>query len=321
MPYSLSIIIISAALAFTMGFAIRRGNICAVAAVNHWISHKQTTHLRAFITAAAWAGVVLLPCAWLFPSVVILSPTYHPSEITFIAGVLFGFGAFLNGACVFGTIAHLSNGEMDYVGTLIGMFMGALLASLVPLHSESLHFINLSTPNALAICVWAAFVAIAFHDIDLRHRLIEEDDANAHSEGIWSPFFSMSVVGAAGGLLHATIGNWGYLTVLSHSADKLINPSLPDIDLQVFTATAALIFGAIVAARKTRKLKFRKPRLLPFFRKLAGGSLMSFSAAIIPGGNETLLLHGIPSLAPHALIAYAAILAALIVLFKLSHSS
>ncbi len=302
-----------------MGFAIRRGDICAVAAVGHWIKHKQTSHLRAFITAVAWAGALLLPSVWFFPGIVNLSPAYQPSEITFVTGVLFGLGAFLNGSCVFGTIAHLANGEMDYIGTLVGMFIGALLAQIIPFHSNSLYLVNLSTPNVLAICIWATFVAIAFHDIYLKHRFIASNDVNVPSGGTWSPFFSMSVIGATGGLLHAIIGNWGYLTVLSHGAAKLINPAQPDVALQVFTATGALIFGAIVAARKTRKLEIRIPKPLPFFRKLAGGSLMSFSAGIIPGGNETLLLHGIPSLAPHALIAYAAMLAAVIGLFKLSH--
>lgn len=299
-----------------MGFAIGRGDVCAVAAVNHWIRHKQTNHLRAFITAAASAGVVLLPSAWFFPSVVSLSPTYQPSEITLIAGALFGFGAFLNSACVFGTIAHLSKGEMDYIGTFIGMFIGALLASLVSFHPESLYFINLSRPSMLAICIWLIFITIAFHDIHLKHRSIESTDANVPLKGNWDPFFSMSVIGATGGVLYATIGSWGYMTVLSHNAAKLLNPSLPDVAIQVFTATGALFFGAIVASRKTRKLKLRKPSMLPFFRKLAGGLLMSFSAAIIPGGNDALLLYGFPSLSPHAFIAYAAMLAALAILFK-----
>lgn len=299
-----------------MGFAIGRGDVCAVAAVNHWISHRQTNHLRAFITAAASAGVVLLPSAWFFPSVVSLSPTYQPSEITVIAGALFGFGAFLNSACVFGTIAHLSKGELDYIGTLIGMFIGALLAPLFSFYSESLYFINLSRPSILAICIWSIFITIAFHDVDLRHRLIESTDINVPSKGIWNPFFSMSVIGATGGLLYATIGNWGYMTVLSHNAAKLFNPALPDVAIQVFTATGALFFGAIVASREIRKLKFQKPDVLHFFRKLAGGLLMSFSATIIPGGNDALLLYGIPSLSPHAFIAYAAMLAALAILLK-----
>lgn len=304
-----------------MGFAIRRGSICAVAAVNHWINHNHSVHIRAFITAASWAGIVLLPSAWLFPGVVNLSPSYLPSEATVIAGALFGLGAFLNSACVFGTIAHLANGEMDYIGTLIGMFIGALLSSLVTLHPGSLHLINLATPSVLSICILAVFIIIAFRDIDFKYCVIAPDNVNVPHTGIWSPCFSMFVIGTSGGLLHATIGNWGYLTMLSHSATALLNPSIAAIPLQVFTATGALICGAIVAARKTRRLKFRKLRILPFSRKLAGGSLMSFSAAIIPGGNETLLLHGIPSLAPHAIIAYGVMLVVLVGLFKFNQKA
>ena len=123
-----------------MGFAIGRGDVCAVAAVNYWINHKRTAYLRAFIVATASAGLALLPSAWFFPATVTLSQTYEPSGIMLIAGALFGLGAFLNGACVFGTLAHISKGEMDYIGTIAGMFIGAIFAPLVTSRTEGYFF-------------------------------------------------------------------------------------------------------------------------------------------------------------------------------------
>ena len=302
-----------------MGFAIGRGDVCAVAAVNYWINHKRTAYLRAFIVATASAGLALLPSAWFFPATVTLSQTYEPSGIMLIAGALFGLGAFLNGACVFGTLAHISKGEMDYIGTIAGMFIGAIFAPLVTSRTEGYFFLELSRPTPLALFVWMVFIAIAFHELALKPHAIKSDNFHTSSNRVWNPTFSMSVIGITGGLLYAMIGNWGYLTVLSHGAAKLINPYISDVTLQVFAATGSLIFGAFVAAWKTHRLKLRKPGFLPFFRKLVGGLLMSFSAIIIPGGNDALLLYGIPSLAPHAFIAYFVMLLVLVVLFKIRH--
>jgi uncharacterized membrane protein YedE/YeeE len=300
-----------------MGFAIGRGDICAVAAVNYWINHKQASYLRAFIVATASAGLILLPSAWIFPDIVSLSYTYQLSWMTFIAGALFGLGAFLNSACVFGTIAHLSKGEMNYIGTIAGMFIGALLAPIVTSRADGYYFVELSKPTAIALFVWLIFIVIAFHELAIKHYLIKSDDFSNTLNRVWNPTLSMSIIGITGGLLYALIGNWGYLTVLSHGAAKLVTPYIPDVTLQVFTATGALIFGAIVAAWKTHRLKIRKPCFLLFFRKLAGGLLMSFSAIAIPGGNDALLLYGIPSLAPHAFIAYFIMLSVLVVLLKI----
>lgn len=321
MQLSQLIIILAASmsLAFTMGFAIGRGDICAVAAVNYWINHNRASYLRAFIVATASAGLILLPSAWVFPDVVSLSYTYQLSWMTFIAGALFGLGAFLNGACVFGTIAHLSKGEINYIGTIAGMFIGALLAPLVASRTDGYYFVELSKPSTLSLFVWLVFVGIVFHELALKHYLIKSGNFISSSNRIWNPTLSMSVIGITGGLLYAIIGNWGYLTVLSHGAAKLVNPYMPDVTLQVFTATAALIFGAIVAAWKTHRLKIQKPCFLLFFRKLVGGLFISFSAIVIPGGNDALLLYGIPSLAPHAFIAYFIMLSALAVLLKIDY--
>ncbi len=40
---------------------------------------------------------------------------------------------------------------------------------------------------------------------------------------------------------------------------------------------------------------------------------MGFGAALVPGGNDVLILHAIPILSPHALPAYLAMLAGICV--------
>jgi hypothetical protein len=46
---------------------------------------------------------------------------------------------------------------------------------------------------------------------------------------------------------------------------------------------------------------------------LGGGLLMGIGTAITPGGNDVLILHQIPMLSPHALIAYPALIAGIAV--------
>jgi hypothetical protein len=44
-------------------------------------------------------------------------------------------------------------------------------------------------------------------------------------------------------------------------------------------------------------------------RGLGGGVLMGAGAALVPGGNDALVLHALPSLLPHAALAYTAMVA------------
>ena len=48
---------------------------------------------------------------------------------------------------------------------------------------------------------------------------------------------------------------------------------------------------------------------LSWVQNLVGGLLMGLGAAMVPGGNDVLVLHSIPGLSPHALPAYVAMIA------------
>lgn len=63
----MGILVLSTILAFVTGFAIKRGNICAVAAVHQWVVHRNAFHLRAFITGMCCSGLILVAIAWFFP--------------------------------------------------------------------------------------------------------------------------------------------------------------------------------------------------------------------------------------------------------------
>jgi hypothetical protein len=50
-----------------------------------------------------------------------------------------------------------------------------------------------------------------------------------------------------------------------------------------------------------------RPRRI-WLRNICGGLLMGLGVALTPGGNDALVLYGIPALSPHALPAFLALL-------------
>ena len=149
-------LLVSAFLAFVVGFCIQRASVCAVRATEQWVYHRRTSRLRAFFSAAAWSGIVILPLAWLLPRSAMLSEDAPVTWTVLAGGALFGIGAALNGACALGTVAQLTRGRTDYLATLVGIILGAMMAIRLRVHSEATIPSILSKPNWLG---WAALVA------------------------------------------------------------------------------------------------------------------------------------------------------------------
>ena len=125
MDTTAGLLLVSAVLAFVVGLCIQRASVCAVRATEQWVYHRRTSRLRAFFSAAAWSGLVILPLAWLFPGSAMLAEDAPVTWTVLVGGALFGIGAALNGACVLGTVAQLTRGRTDYLATLAGITLGA----------------------------------------------------------------------------------------------------------------------------------------------------------------------------------------------------
>ena len=108
-------------LSFLVGYAIRRGSICAVLATRALIVDRRSARFHAFGVAAAGAGAVVVPLHWLAPADVTLSAGYPVTVSVAVAGAIFGLGARLNNACVLGTLAHLTGGNLVFGFSVLGM--------------------------------------------------------------------------------------------------------------------------------------------------------------------------------------------------------
>jgi hypothetical protein len=74
----------------------------------------------------------------------------------------------------------------------------------------------------------------------------------------------------------------------------------------------SFVLGAIVGGLTAKRFRLLYPDLTGLGRRLAGGALMGIGAALIPGGNDRLVLVDVPSLHVHGILAYGAMAAAIL---------
>jgi len=308
-------------LAFVLGFATRRGGICVVAATDQWVTEHCADGVHDVVLAGALAGAVLMFCAWQLPEWIPLSQGYSISAVTLAGGALFGVGAYVNSGCAFGTLVKLSGGNTNYVGTVAGAVTGASLMSSVFVFSGEPAPSILAGRTELAILFLALFIVIVVHaawrayDCRRPHAAQETPDTQPATRDKWAPSLVIPIIGIAGVLLHATAGDWTYMAVLSRQAASILDPAFPGAAWPAVAGSAALFIGAIMAAVTSRTFKLHKMQSALAGRNFAGGMIMGVAAATIPGGNDVLMLYGIPSLAPNALAACATMIGTLAAIF------
>ncbi|MFO1140971.1 MAG: YeeE/YedE thiosulfate transporter family protein [Amaricoccus sp.] len=300
---------LAAAPAFVLGYAAQRASICAVRATEQWVTCRRASRLRAFFGAAAWSGAILLPLAWLLPSRAMLAADAPVTLAAIAGGALFGLGAWLNGACALGTLGHLTRGRTDYLATLAGFVLGALAAIRLGVHPGPAMRSTLAMPGWRGAVAWVAFAAAVLPAAvaglaQLRRRRL----------GLVTAF---ALVGVCGGLLNATAGPWPYTTLLANVAERIDIPGADAPPGIALLCLPAMLAGGATAAYRNGRFALAWPRAKPATAKLAGGALMGLAAMLIPGGNDALLLSGLPSLGRSAWAAYPAMIATVAVLLSL----
>lgn len=290
---------------------MRRGSICAVFATRSMIVDGKPARMRTFSVAAAASGVIIVPLHWLAPDSITLSASYVVDTTLVVAGASLGIGAWLNGACVLGSFSHLTGGQTGYLWSIASMVLGAVFMTVVGHDPEAvLRPSILEQPTVVSVVV-VSFFAIVLA-LALYRRLPRWWRGFRSSESsIMGPYRSTLVVGVCGGVLYAVAGNWTYMSVLSNRAERLVDPTLLPSDWPALLVAVAVVVGGINAAWQAGDFVIQHPSITDIGYKVTGGFIMGAAAAMIPGGNGTLLIHGLPSLAPHAIAAYAAMVMAL----------
>jgi uncharacterized membrane protein YedE/YeeE len=293
--------------AFAVGFAMKSGGLCTYAAALQIVRERRFERLLAFLGAAAWTSLVVIPAAWLWPDVLKLSATHPHWQLALAGGVVLGVGAWLNRGCVFGTFVQLTGGNLTYVATLLGMVLGATAARIALVNrvpQKNLPALAAMPSYWIAIGGLLAILTVLTLVFDLRGR----------ERRPVSFLLIAMVLGIGGGGLFATINGWEFAAVMiraSYHAWQLV-PTGPT--MIAVLSTLSMVAGGVAAAISHNRFTWQAPRLLPSLASLGGGAMMGAAAVIIPGGNDGLLLSGIPALAPHAWVGFIAMLISMLVL-------
>lgn len=279
--------------AATMGFSIQHGGTCMVAAVSQVINERRAGRALALAECSLWVlalGLAATAAGLHYEA----SPGYPIGRGVLLGGALLGLGAWINGACVFGSIARIGTGDLHYLLTPPGFFLGSLFhASLADPVAMGFSPVPISGPAILALLAMFA-VSLLF---SLRQSLAVRRSRSKISV-LWTYRHATIAIGIAFVVLSVAAGPWTYTEALAKAAH---GKGLPGID--TILLLAGLIGGAMLGGR-------RSAMAVPFALRraitcLGGGALMGLGGALVPGGNDNLILAGLPWLQPHAWLAIA----------------
>lgn len=296
--FSLFVALLSAGI---MGVAIQRGATCMVAAVDEVVTRRAYARLGALAEASLWVGglVAALEIAgWAAGS----QTQYAVGKLTVVGGMLLGVGAWINRACVFGSVARIGSGQWAWLATPVGFYLGCL----VPLDRPSG---TPAEPFAHPLAVLGVVAVIALW------RLSEAALSPSPIKHLWHPHRATLLIGVTFFLTMITAGSWAYTDALA----ELARP-MQGMDFQLGLRGAmvvALLAGSVIGGKIAGGYRPLPVRLGDVGRCIAGGVMMGLGGQLIPGGNDGLIMLGLPLLLPHAWVAVIAMgltIAALIAL-------
>ncbi|MEO0882419.1 MAG: YeeE/YedE thiosulfate transporter family protein [Pseudomonadota bacterium] len=296
-------------LAVIIGYAIRRGSTCAVGAVSELVLKRRARRFMSFLLCSAVVTLVLLPAVWLLPGRGgLLLPSYSAAWTSALGGALFGVGAVVNGACNFGTIDKLGCGETRYLflfpGLLAGTSMGRVVEVPTPVATTSI-ISDVSPVSLTWVAVCLAMAAI-FWMASIRRKRARGTPGKPVAA-------YLSIIGGLGALITFAVGPWHYTRIAIEGSSMPSFASLAALGPMI-GLLGALITGAVIAAAQDKRFQLRAPTLGGSIACFLGGFLMGVAILLIPGGNDGMVLSGLPSLSPSAAVAYPAMCATIALL-------
>ncbi len=304
---------LSILLAALLGFAAHRTSVCTVKAVVELMSTGRPFMLASFWRAALWVMVIDLVFYWAGGAQPILGPTVRLSFWPFVGGTVFGIGAAMNKGCAFSTLNRLGSGDLVMLVTLVAFFLGAAGLIAYPIEAfsgpvEQLPGLLMRRQDV------AALVSLALLGWAIRQawRLWQ---GRPHDQALNQLFLSeryrlstgAALIGLSAGTLFALHGAWFYTSTVKSLAAMVFEPTAgPSFDrLLLFLS---VLFGVGISVWQRHAFRLQVPGPIAVVRHFAGGMMMGAGATMIPGGNDVLVLHTIPLLLPHAILAYLGVL-------------
>jgi hypothetical protein len=306
-------LIVACTLAAMLGFAAHRASVCTVRAVAEVITSRTGHMLISIGKSMAWVIAVAMPVVLLIPSAGANLPGWPLTGASVLGGFVFGIGAAINGACAYSTMARLVDGEGGMLVTVAALALGILcfvtlvgwgwLDRPVPTPALAGSLSQLALLIALTLILWCVYEAA---------RLWRTCQAgHGIRELALAPQYRLSsaamIIGLAGAAIFLLYGSASYTMTVQHLVEGLRGTgSFPAAERCILLL--AVMGGMLLSTLQRRSfcLDWRPRRI--WLRNICGGLLMGLGVALTPGGNDALVLYGIPALSPHALPAFLALL-------------
>jgi uncharacterized protein len=276
------------ALGFVLGFALNHGSICTVIATTELVSEKRPARFIALVECALWAGIVY--------AFLETSPTmqngWSPLGYLIPAAILFAIGTYVNGACVFGSVGHFGNGDIDFGFTFLGIFAVFYVDSIFGLLPEQ-------PPTSASVPLGPVLLAVALAAI-----LVLRLGLSLRTE---SDFLRLTLSMGAIGITFTVLAILAPQFSITTSVGSMVS-----IPVAGAVISVCMFGGSLVSARvRKRRFMLKWPTIKSVVRRTVGGILMGLGALLIPGGNDTLLMVGFPMGAWQAGLAYVLLVASL----------
>ena len=299
---SVSVALLAAlALVFVMGMAVQRGNTCTVVAFDDLLHRRSAERLQAIVYCWLWVagGLTLLKLT----TGVTLGAQLFPITIwSVIGGLILGIGAVVNGACTVGTVARIGSGEYAYGLTVVGFFIGCVLAPHVFGRTATSHTGLPATTTSVDHPVIALLGLAVVVGLTIRRLATHEPESvRDFLHKAWDPRTALMIVAVLFVVVVHVYGAWAYTDLLgdvAKGADKQI--------VARSALFAALLTGAIVGGRTLRGARMIGPLAPRAIRCTLGGILMGLGFSLAPGAFDGMTLLGQPLLLPFAWVVMCA---------------
>jgi uncharacterized protein len=304
-------------LAFVLGFAAHRASVCTVRAIGEIMSSRSAFLLVGIGKSMLWVWAFVIPVIALTPAAGAALPGWSLTGFAVLGGFLFGVGGAINGGCAYSTMARFVDGEGKMLAAIVGFAVGvAGFAALArwewlprPAPSPALVGPLLAGKSAwLAGALACAFLAWAFYEL-WRLRRTRAPNQSVIALAL-QPRYRLStaaaLMGATGALLLLFFGVVSYSSTFELGIEGALGtkgwPNATRVAVLV-----AVLAGMLVSTlqRGAFRLDWR-PRLA-WLMNFSGGALMGLGTALAPGGNDALILYGVPLFSPYAIPTFAAL--------------
>ncbi len=284
-----------------LGISAHRTGLCAVKAVAEVMTSRRGWILWSFLKASMWVFGLAAIAGTLTDGIAM---RHWPMSATgVLGGLLFGLGAGANGACSFSTLVRLADGHIVMLFTLAGWPLG-----MAAVH---LSWPDLHQPPALApgAPVWFLLVIgpwMLWQGLRILRRLRAEGWGQLRAAQ-WPLSLSVTLLATANFGLLSLGTTWSFTstmlcTVRAAPLSGCANGTL------LWLVSGAAILGMVGSAALRGSFRLRRIRIVAALRHGMAGVMMGMGAALIPGGNDGLILSGLPALSPHALPGWVAII-------------